>query len=321
MSIYLVPYLKNIRPPSPKFLPTLPSSLNISPIQALAPSTSLAENFTTVTPPLTSAAVHKTPSAFSLATRLSFHLCLDDNISAFSLPSDSSFQLRSPIRGREVNSSRKNLASVTNKGPCRRIVPNTPAFATRADIPSQLFKPSGLRITLSLTMRNLRSFAIILCGSLWLVCAGITSQISFLPFHPAIAQLSPRARRPSVTQSITPTLAPFSTSKICFCAYKEPANGWIGSGASQNPAPRQMRTQRSCRDLSVCCRFWTAPFFEKLRARFPEKLGAWSIWRSFSGAIGNLYTRVLPCVAATRRVQGSKRIFKFIQSPARSPPP
>lgn len=37
--------------------------------------------------------------------------------------------------------------------------------------------------------------------------------------------------------------------------------------------------------------------------------------------MGTLYNRVLPCVAATRRVQGSKQIFKLIQSPARSPPP
>jgi len=156
-----------------------------------------------------------------------------------------------PILGRSLNSSMKKFPNTAKSGPSRTNVPNTPRWSILA---ATLLVGVEERMILSRRRRVRGSESE----------EGL-AQISSLEVYVRKAQLSPRARRPSVTQSRTPRLAPCSpslpspspspspvpvpslanvTSKTCFCAYPLPRKGWTGSGARRRPAPVEREAVR-----------------------------------------------------------------------------
>lgn len=109
--------------------------------------------------------------------------------------------------------------------------------------------------------------------------------------HSAPPQRSPLALRPSVTQSSTPRLTPSTTSKICFCRYREFLKGCVGSGARRRP---ELAAREACR---VCE----------------------AVARGVACGEGKIF--VEPCVVMVRRVRGSRFKCRERESGGRRPPP
>lgn len=213
-----------IKAPSPNSLATLPSSLNIAPTHSLAPCTSLAPNFTTTALSLrTRAAVQSTPSAFSCACLSSLHFSLGGISGVCSstadLPIVGASQFRAPIRVSSSNSEIKKPAKGARSGPVRIKVPMMPRGDMRglSPLPSSMTLSRRSSRLLCSVLLPLSSCLLAFSGSfsLWATLGvGVMSQTSFLPLHPPKSQLSPRARRPSLTQSRSPRLAPGCRVKI-----------------------------------------------------------------------------------------------------------